>query len=162
MRVQDIMITSPKYCDPSTNLAAATELLWSRGCGALPVVDRERRVVGMITDRDICVALGTRDRRASELRAEQAMSRQVISCRSSDDIHAVLKTMCAKKVRRVPVVDDAGRLEGIVCMSDLILRARHDDGNKPELSYQDVVNALKGIHWLHSPIVVGTAEAYKF
>ena len=151
MIVQDIMRKSPKYCNPSTNLAATTELLGSCGCGALPVVDASRRVVGIITDRDICLAVGTRDQRPSELVADQAMSRQVATCRTDNDIHSALNVMRTRKVRRIPVVSDAGKLDGILCLSDLILYARHDDGSRPELSYEDVMSVLKAIYWVHSP-----------
>ena len=150
MIVRDLMRSSPKSCTPTTNLAAVTELLWRGGCGALPVVDSGGRVVGIITDRDICVALGTRDRRPSELVAEQAMSRNVATCRATAEIHAALKIMQARKVRRLPVVNEAGKLEGILCMSDLILDARHDDGTRPQFSYEDVMNALKCIYSHHS------------
>jgi len=145
MRVQDMMRRSPKCCMPTTNLAAVTDLLWSCGGGALPVIDSSGKVSGIITDRDICVALGTRDVRPSDLTAAQAMSRPVAMCRSSDDIHTALKIMRARRVRRMPVIGDTGKLEGILCLSDLILQARHDDGSRPELSDEDVMGALKSI-----------------
>jgi CBS domain-containing protein len=156
MRVQDMMRRAPKCCGPKTNLAAATELLWSGGCGALPVVDPSGTVLGIITDRDICVALGTRNLLPSELTADQVMSRQLAICKSSDDIHAALKIMGARKVRRVPVIGDSGKLEGILCLSDLVLRAQHDDGSWPELSYEDVIGALKSIYWRHFATVAAT------
>ena len=158
MIVHDMMRKFPKSCHPAMNLAAATELLWSGGCGALPVVDSKGKVMGILTDRDICVALGTRNKRPSELMAEQAMSRPVAVCRTGDDIHSALKIMRGGKVRRLPVVNEAGKLEGILCMSDLILEARHDDGNRPELSYEDVMGALKGIY-CHHPIASVAARS---
>jgi CBS domain-containing protein len=156
MRVQAVMKKSPKVCNPSTNLAAAAEVLWSCGCGALPVVDGSGRVVGIITDRDICVAVGTRDRRPSQLIAEQAMSRQVATCRTGDDIHVALKIMRTRKVHRLPVLNEVGKLEGILCVSDLVVDARHDDGSRPELSYEDIMNTLRGIYWHHSLEVAST------
>lgn len=148
--VRDLMQCSPKSCQPNTNLAEVIGLLWSCGCGALPVVDSAGRVVGIITDRDICVALGTRDRRPSELVAGQVMSRNVATCLTGDDIHTALKTMRSRRIRRLPVLGEHGRLEGVLCMSDLTLAARHDDGSKPALSYEDVMSTLKGIYW-HRP-----------
>lgn len=154
MRVQDVMRQSPRSCSPCTNLAAVTEQLWTYGCGALPVVDANGKVLGILTDRDICVAIGTRNCRPFELVAEQAMSRQVATCRSTDDIHDALKVMRTRKVRRIPVVSDHGKLEGILCLSDLIVNARHDDGSEPELSYEDVMGVLRCIYWHHLPPVV--------
>jgi CBS domain-containing protein len=156
MKVQDVMNKSPKFCSPSTNLAAVTELLWSGGCGALPVVDSNREPVGIITDRDICVALGTRNRRPSELVAEQVMSHPAATCRSTDDIHGALGVMRNRKIRRLPVVNGEGKLEGVVCLSDLIVHARHNDGIKPEISYEDLMSTLKCINWRHSPVLVST------
>ncbi len=158
MTVQDIMMRSPKFCYTDTNLAALTSLLWSAGCGALPVVGASGKVVGIITDRDICIALGTRNRRASDLTAAQVMSRSVAVCRSTDEIHAAMKVMRARKVRRLPVLNDQGTLEGILCASDLLLRARHNDGARPVLSYEDIMRTLICIH-LHPPLGASTASS---
>jgi|SRR5579863_1593001 len=149
MKVQDMMRKSPKYCDPSANLAAVTEMLWSCGGGALPVTGPDGTIQGILTDRDICVALGTRNLRPSEVTAAQAMSRNVAICKARDDIHTALKIMRTRKVRRLPVAGDTGKLEGLLCLTDLVLNARHDDGSGPELSYEDVMGTLKAIYWRH-------------
>jgi CBS domain-containing protein len=150
MTVQQIMTRSPKYCSPDMNLAQATELLWSAGCGALPVTNDALRVIGIITDRDTCIALGTRDRRASELTVAQVMSGKLYMCHPGDEIHAALNMMRAHKVRRLPVVDNEGKLAGMLCASDVLLHARHDDGSGTELSYENIVNTLRGIY-CHTP-----------
>jgi CBS domain-containing protein len=149
------MRKSPKYCGTNTDLAAVASMLWSGGCGALPVTDACNKVVGIITDRDICVALGTRNRRPSEITAGQAMSSNVVMCRSNDDIHAALKVMRTRKMRRLPVVGEGGKLEGILSLSDLILYARHEDGSRPDLSYEDVMGVLKSIY-CHDSVMVPT------
>lgn len=146
MKVKEIMVRSPKCCDPSLNCAAAVELLWSTGCGALPVVNAERKLVGIVTDRDICIALGTRNRRPAELQISAVMTGDVASCHAGDDIHEALKTMRLRKVRRLPVIDSAGRLEGMLCATDVLMYARHDDGSRPELSYENIVGTLRGIY----------------
>lgn len=147
MIVRDLMRKSPKSCTSDTNLAAVAEMLWSSGCGALPVVDSQGGVSGIITDRDICVALGTLDLLPSTLMASQGMSRKVATCRDTDEIHEALRIMRTGKLRRIPVVDQSGKLEGILCVSDLVLDARHDDGSKPSLSYDDVMSTFRGIYW---------------
>jgi CBS domain-containing protein len=63
MRVVEIMMGTPYFCQPETNLGSAAELMWTGNCGFLPFVESEGKVVGVITDRDICIALGTRGRR---------------------------------------------------------------------------------------------------
>ena len=150
MKVQDCMRPSPKSCGPETSLAEVSHLLCDRACGALPVVDVSGKVIGIITDRDICLALGKQNRRPSELRAKEAMSCPATVCRANDEIHGALNLMKSRKVRRLPVVSEAGTLEGILCLSDLILEARHDDGSRPELTYEDVMSVLHTIYWVHS------------
>ncbi len=70
-----------KCCSPATNVATVAGLPWSGGCGAVPAGDSNQKLVGIVTDRDLCVALGTSDRRLPELGAEQAISRSVAICR---------------------------------------------------------------------------------
>jgi CBS domain-containing protein len=156
MLVCELMRRSPRSCTEATNLASVTELLWTCNCGALPVLGQDEKVIGIVTDRDICVALGTRNARPSELRAADVMSAPVVVCGPGDEIHSALKTMHTRKVRRLPAVNSAGELEGILCISDLIVNARHNDGHRPALSYEDVMSALKGIYSHHS---LGKASA---
>lgn len=152
MKVQDVMTKSPRYCTGGMNLAQATELLWEGGCGALPVIDESQKVIGILTDRDICIRLGTNNARPSDVTVAQAMSSKVATCRVDEEIHCALKRMAARKVRRLPVVSSGGKLEGMLCASELLLRARHDDGSRPELSVENVVSALRGI-CVHCPPV---------
>ena len=146
MTVLQIMTGCPKHCSPEMNLAQAAERLWSAGCGALPVLNSEGKAIGIITDRDICIALGTRDKRASELTVAQVMSEKLYACHPDEEIHSALHTMRAHKVRRLPVVDNEGKLVGMLCASDVLLHARHDDGSGTELSYENIVNTLRGIY----------------
>ena len=62
MKVRDLMTSRVRTCRPSTSLADVVSEMWEGDCGVLPVVNDEGRVIGMITDRDICIALATRDR----------------------------------------------------------------------------------------------------
>jgi CBS domain-containing protein len=69
MKVQEIMVKDVKTCHPETNLAEATQIMWANDIGALSVVDNGNEVLGMITDRDIAIAVGTRNRAPAELTA---------------------------------------------------------------------------------------------
>lgn len=121
MKVHQIMTTSPEACGPETNVAAAVELLWNADCGVLPVVDAERRIVGIVTDRDICIALGTRNCRASELTVSDVMRTDVELCEAGTDVSNALRQMKQRRVRRLPVVDANGRLTGILSLDDAVL-----------------------------------------
>ncbi len=77
-------------CRPNTNLAAAVELLWVNNCGMLSVVGDDGKLAGVITDRDICIAVGTRNRLPSELVVQEVASKNVITCKPDDEIHEPL------------------------------------------------------------------------
>ena len=141
MKVRDAMIGNVRFCSPEVNLAAATEILWKAGCGTLPVVENGR-VIGMITDRDIAVALGTRNAKASEVIVREVSLPKLFYATAEEDIHIALQTMGAQKVRRLPVVDSTGALEGILCLDDIVLFAEE----KGDLTYGAVVDALKAIN----------------
>jgi CBS domain-containing protein len=146
MKVQDIMTASPHTCLPDANLAMVASQLWSHDCGALPVADPQGHVLGMITDRDICVALSTRNEKPAELTAEHVMSANVATCRPGDEVRQALETMRERQLHRLPVVDSEGKLKGILCTGDLLLNAKHQDGARPPLSYEDVIGTLKAIY----------------
>jgi CBS domain-containing protein len=146
MKVQDIMTKTVKACQPDTNLAEAAALMWEGDCGTLPVVADGGKVVGIVTDRDIAIALGTRNSQASDIPVSEVMSSQVYACHPNEDVHTALKTMRKDRVRRLPVLTDDGLLQGIVSMNDVALHAEKFDGHKTtDLTYEDVVNTLKAI-----------------
>ncbi len=145
MKVRDIMTTEVKQCGPEANLAEAVATMWAGDCGALPVVDSDQKVIGVITDRDITIALGTRNRLASEVAVNEVISGNVFAARPDDDIHDALRIIQTQKVRRLPVIDRKGTLQGIVCLDDLAVHAEKANNQADTLSYEDVVNALKAI-----------------
>ena len=146
MKVKDVMTGGAKACMPETSLAEAAALMWDNDCGALPVLDGGRKVVGMITDRDICFGATTKNRAPSEISVGEVMAGKVFACGPEDDIREALGTMRRERVRRLPVVGADGSLEGIVSMNDVVLKAEEQtDGAAPELSYGDVVETYKAI-----------------
>jgi CBS domain-containing protein len=140
MKVNEVMTKSPAYCSTDTNLGAAAEIMWKRNCGFLPVVSPQQNVVGVITDRDMCIAMATRNRLPGQVTVQEISSMVTYSCRPDDDVQAAMETMADKKVRRLPVIDAAGKLEGILSVDDVILRT---DSQIPGF-------ARPGIHFEHS------------
>ena len=155
MRVKDVMMRTPATCTSETNLGSAVEIMWSRNCGILPVIDGEQKVVGVVTDRDICIALGTRNRLPGEIAVREVASDKPFTCNPDEDIRTALTTMTHAKVRRLPVVNPEGKLEGILSMDDVVL---HSDakiaGKTSELSHDNVVETLKMVYAPHSPQLV--------
>lgn len=160
MKVRDVMSGSPIFCTACTNLGEAAELLWSRNCGILPVVDEEGKVFGVVTDRDLFIVLATRNRLAGDMTVAEVPPPKAYVCAPQDDIHVALETMARHKVRRLPVVNTQGRLEGILSMDDAVVHASPRISNRiPELSNDDVINALKKIYETQSPVVMYRSTA---
>jgi len=105
------MTKDPICCRPDTNLAAAAELMWNNDCGVLPVI-RDGKLTGVITDRDICIATGTKKRPAAEIAVAEAATPEVQVCALDDDLHVAMAIMRRAKVHRLPVVSDGGRVRG--------------------------------------------------
>lgn len=118
-RVRDVMSRQPRTCRPRDSLNLAAQQMWEGDCGVLPVVDDDGRPIGMLTDRDICMAAYTRGQALSEISIESAMSASVCSCKPSDTLRSLMELMAAHQVRRVPVVEESGELVGIVSLADI-------------------------------------------
>ena len=146
MKVKDIMTCEAKVCDLNASLAEAAKTMWETDCGVLPVLKDGKEIVGLITDRDICMAVAMRDCSPAAISAEQVISGAVYSVTPEDDIHEALEIMRDHKVRRLPVVGAAGDLKGMLSMNDIVLKAQETkDKRAPELAYADVVNTYKTI-----------------
>ena len=146
MKVQDAMTSEVKSCRPETNLAEAATMMLDCDCGALPVVNSENKVIGMITDRDIAIAVATKARLASQIPVSEVISRKVYSALLDEDIHAALKTMRHEKIRRLPIVNRDGMLQGILSLNDIALLAEEVKGrHHPELNYEDAMSTIKAI-----------------
>ena len=144
MKVQDIMTYNVQSCRPETNLADAAMQMWRGDFGILPVVVEGQKVVGVITDRDICMAAATKHRDPTNIRVKEVISGQVFGCSPDTNIREALKIMQQKQVRRLPIISaEDGRLSGILSMNDVALKAKAD--RKAELSAEDVENTLQAI-----------------
>jgi CBS domain-containing protein len=130
MKVKKIMTAEPAFCYGADSLTKAALIMWQRDCGAVPVVDAENKVTGIITDRDICVAIASRDQKASEITAAELCSGAVLTAQPDDDIKKAVKLMRKNQFRRLPVADEEGRLLGIVTLADIVLAAGAKKKNK--------------------------------
>ena len=146
MEVRRIMTSNVAACRPDTNLSAAAGLMWDYDCGVIPVIDENRKVVGVITDRDICMAAAMSNRPASQIAVGELISGEVFACAPEDDVSEALATMQSRRVLRLPVVDGEGTLQGILSMNDIVLRAEKDrKGSGDGITYAEVINTRKVI-----------------
>jgi CBS domain-containing protein len=146
MKIKDIMTAEPRTCSPATNLASAAALMLDGDCGALPVVDGGK-LVGIVTDRDLYIALATRDRRASEITVGEVAQTPVHTCGPDDDVQAALDAMKQHRVRRLPVEGFGGTIMGIVSMNDIVRSA----GPRAPVREGDVMTTLQAICAHHQP-----------
>jgi CBS domain-containing protein len=146
MKVKEIMSVNAKACTLTDNLADAARSMWNTDCGILPVVAEGGKVVGLITDRDICMAAAIQGRHLENIAIEDVTSGRVFSCKPDDDLRVALKTMQQNKVRRLPVVADDGTLAGILSMNDIVVNAKDvADKKDATVSYAEVVQTYKAI-----------------
>jgi CBS domain-containing protein len=114
--------------------------MWEADCGVLPVVD-EGELVGIVTDRDMYIALATQNERAAVLRVGAVATTGVVTCRPDDDVRHALESMRRARVRRLPVVGAGGKLLGILSISDVIRSLEND----ATVQSDEVVETLKAI-----------------
>jgi CBS domain-containing protein len=126
MKVDEVMTPEAVFCRSTDTLAHAAQLMWDHDCGCVPVVDDERRVVGMITDRDACMAALHSGRPLRDLPVSQAMAREPVTVRPRDRIEEAQDLMRRARVRRLPVTDGEGRLVGILSLHDLARAATRE------------------------------------
>jgi CBS domain-containing protein len=124
---REIMTANPVSCSADDPIVRVADTMRKEDIGSLPVVDtRERRLVGMVTDRDIVtkiVAAGADIRSAT---VKDAMTPNPVSVREDDDVNEAVQVMSQRQVRRLPVVDVNGKLTGIVSQADIATRAHQD------------------------------------
>jgi CBS domain-containing protein len=123
MKVEQIMNRNVKSCRPQDSLNKAAQIMWDEPCGAVPVVDDQRKPVGFLTDRDICMAAYTQGKPLEQLRVETAMARRIVSCIGEDDLGSAAGLMREHRTRRLPVIDKGGALVGLLSLDDLACEA---------------------------------------
>lgn len=131
MKVSDVMTSTVHTCGAHDALSRVAGIMWHFDVGAVPVLDDARHPIAMITDRDICMAAYTRNVPIDQLRVKGAMSKQIITIRPDATVEACEELMRWWQIRRVPVVDDAGRLMGLVTISDLAKQLLHQHPPTP-------------------------------
>jgi CBS domain-containing protein len=123
MKVFEVMTIDVGFCYLEDNLTKVAEIMWQKDCGIIPVVTAEKHVVGVITDRDICIAAASRNQQTSQIKASEMNFRPIIVCAMEDDVKDVLRRMRKYKVKRLCVTNDNKELLGIISLSDILLKA---------------------------------------
>lgn len=135
MQVQDIMTKNPACCSPRATLQEVAQQMAACDCGEIPVLDEQRRPIGVVTDRDICIRAVAKGRDATQATADEVMSTPVYTVKPQDDLEECRRQMEEHQIRRVPVVDDRGICCGIVAQADIV-------GHLPAREAGDVVRDI--------------------
>ena len=135
MKAKDIMTQNPRVVTPDTSVQEAARLMQREDTGVLPVVESEqsRRLVGMITDRDIAIRVVAEGKSSASVR--DAMSSGVQTAKPDDDAKQVMDLMAREQVRRIPIVDESGAVVGIVAQADIV---REGDDKRAEQTIEAI------------------------
>lgn len=122
MRATEIMTTDPVVCTVHCSAKVVAGVMKEIDIGILPVVESltTRRLVGVITDRDLALRVVAADRSPANMTAQECMTPDPVTCYAEDDAHKVLALMAEHQVWRIPVVDGNNCIIGVIAMSDLI------------------------------------------
>lgn len=145
MRVDILMAADIAAMHPEASVQAAIGQMRSHGCGFLPVVDGNGRVVGVLTDRDVALALGADDVRPSERAVADVMTVDPHTRRTDESVQQVLCRMRDAQVRRLPVVDYEGGLVGAISIDDLVPVAQNVRAGADRVSFEQVLEAVKAL-----------------
>jgi CBS domain-containing protein len=127
MQVHEIMTEPPQTCPRTMHLADASRRMRDTGCGSLVVLGARGRVVGIVTDRDLALALGEHHD-AVRFTVDRVMSQPVQVCQPDDDVTVALERMARVRVRRLPVVDTDGDVKGLISIDDIVLWGLQSSG----------------------------------
>jgi CBS-domain-containing membrane protein len=161
MKVKDLMTTDVKSCREYCTLNSAAQTMWENDIGCVPIVDHENRVIGMLTDRDVCMGAYIQGLSLTAASVTSAMSKQVFSCHPQDDLASVERLMREKQIHRVPVVDAEGRLAGIVSLNDIAREAAQESRAKKsrEVSDAEVTGTMASVCAPRHRVITATQAA---
>ncbi len=155
MKIDEIMTRNVRGISPEDTLGTAAQIMWENDCGAVPVVEADGRLVGIVTDRDICMAAHLQGAPLHDSRVTSAMARDVKTCSPRDTPATVQAIMSQNKIRRVPVVDDQGRLVGMITLGDLAYLVGRDANGGDGMTWTAVAHTLAAVSQPRFPRFAG-------
>ena len=133
MTVGQLMNRSIRTCHAGDSLNAAAQIMWEEDCGCVPVVqendDQERpRLVGIVTDRDVCMAAYTQGKPLASIPVASVMERDLATCVAADPITVALNILRTRRLHRLPVVEHDAELVGVLSLADIAREVKHPAG----------------------------------
>jgi len=161
MQVANLMTKAVRTCRIDDHLDCVARAMWDGDIGAVPVVDGDERLVGIVTDRDVCMAAYTQGKPLAAIPVTTAMAKDVVTCRPEDLVADVEWRMQTKQIRRLPVVDGHGRIAGVLSLNDIARRAEADRSKAARgVGLDEVAVTLAAICQPHGqPVAAASAVA---
>jgi len=128
-KCDEVMTKKPVCCLPNDTVAKAAQLMKRENIGSIPVIENDltKKLVGIVTDRDLTLKIVAEGRDAKSTKVEAVMTRKVVTCHAEDDLQKALDAMSGHQLRRIPVVDNDNKILGIIAQADVATRV-----NQPE------------------------------
>jgi len=125
MKIKHLMTKDPTCCVPSDTAQRAAKIMREEDTGVVPIIENEhsRKVIGVVTDRDLCMNVVAEGRDSRTTQVHESMTTTVVSCSPQDSVDKATELMRENQIRRIPVVDEQHQLVGIVAMADMVGRA---------------------------------------
>lgn len=161
MKVSELMNRAVDTCRATDTLDQVARIMWEKDCGVVPVVDQGSRIVGMITDRDICMAGLTQGRPLREIPVSRVMSKQLWACSPEDELARAEEVMQTHQVRRIPVRDEAEHLVGILSLADIAREAAKEEGEKKLRKKVDFAEVGRTLSAINEPRFAAAATAVR-
>jgi len=144
---QELMTQSPECCLASDKVYTVAQRMQSENIGALPVVENHetKKLIGIITDRDLAVRVVGASRDATNTWVSEVMTPNPVVCHPADDLDTTFEIMTSHQIRRIPVVDQGGQVVGIIAQADVATRLdNHDKAGQivGKISQPDLVSAV--------------------
>jgi len=133
MKCADVMTGNLDCCEPTTTVAEVAKLMQAMNIGSVPVVDDllSKKLIGLVTDRDLAINVVGKGLDSTTTQVSEVMSRDLVTCLPDDNLDTALMLMEQCRVRRIPVVNAANQVVGIIAQADLATRLKD-----PQLTHE--------------------------
>jgi CBS domain-containing protein len=122
-KCDEVMTKNPVCCRPDDMVVKVAQMMQSENIGSIPVIENEQtqKLIGIVTDRDLALKIVAEGRDVKSTKVEEVMTREVVTCRTGDDLQMALDVMAEHQLRRIPIVDD-DKIVGIIAQADVATR----------------------------------------
>lgn len=127
MKCKDVMSKNIKWATSDQTIEDAVKIMQEQNCGAVPVVDKNMRIQGVVTDRDITLFTVLQHKKPEITKLSEFMTKDVITCLDNEDLQDLIKRMREYQIRRIPIVDNENKLVGMVSLGDIAVKVPQEE-----------------------------------